>query len=110
MKRYGLRLPKCKSTKEFLDKYKDDFFNLLDVAYEGLYGTVPFTDAMKKTMIDGFRLIIDIKHVTVVLNEQNEVVCLGLCFPSLGKALQKSDGKLTPIALLKVLKAIKSRK
>lgn len=107
MKRYGLRLPKCKSTKEFLDKYKDDFFNLLDVAYEGLYGTVPFTDAMKKTMIDSFRLIIDIKHVTVVLNEQNEVVCLGLCFPSLGKALQKSDGKLTPIALLKVLKAIK---
>ena len=34
-------------------------------------------------------------------------MCLGLCFPSLGKALQKSDGKLTPIALLKVLKAIK---
>ena len=107
MKRYGLHMPKCKSINEFLDKYKDNFFNLLDVAYEGLYGTVPFTDAMKKTMIDNFRLIIDINHVTVILNEQNEVVCLGLCFPSLAKALQKSGGKLTPIALLKVLKAIK---
>lgn len=107
MKRYGLHMSKCKNINEFLDKYKDDFFDLLDVAYEGLYGTVPFTDAMKKTMVESFRLIIDIKHVTVILNEQNEVVCLGLCFPSLAKALQKSGGRLTPIALIKVLKAIK---
>lgn len=107
MKRYGLHLPKCKNTSEFLEKYADDFFDLLDVAYEGLYGTVPFTDGMKKMMMANFKLIIDIRHVTVVLNEKNEVVCLGLCFPSLAKALQKSRGKLTPPALFRVLKAIR---
>lgn len=107
MKRYNLHLPKCKSTAEFLDKYADAFFELLDVGYENIYGTVPFTDGMKKLMMDNFRLIIDINHVTVVLNEKNEPVCLGLCFPSLAKALQKSNGKLTPAGLIRVLKAIK---
>ncbi len=107
MKRYNLHLPKCKSAAEFLDKYADAFFELLDVGYENIYGTVPFTDGMKKLMMDNFRLIIDIKHVTVVLNEKNEPVCLGLCFPSLAKALQKSQGKLTPACLIRILKAIK---
>ena len=105
--RYGLRLPKCKNIKEFIDKYADGFFDLLDDAYKDLYGTVPFSDSMKKMLMVNFKLVIDIKHVTVVLNEKDEIVCLGLCFPSIGKALQKSGGKLTVPALLKVLKAIK---
>ena len=107
MKRYNLHLPKCKSTGEFFDKYADAFFELLDKGYENLYGTVPFTDGMKKMMMENFRIIIDVKHITVVLNEKNEPVCLGLCFPSLAKALQKSQGKLTPAGLIRVLKAIK---
>ena len=107
MKRYNLHLPKCKSTAEFLDKYADAFFGLLDIGYENIYGTVPFTDGMKKMMMNNFRLTIDIKHVTVVLNDKNEPVCLGICFPSLAKALQKSQGKLTPAGLIRVLKAIK---
>ena len=105
--RYGLRLPKCKSIKEFIDKYADGFFDLLDDAYKDLYGTVPFSDSMKKMLMVNFKLVIDIKHVTVVLNEKDEIVCLGLCFPSIGKALQKSGGKLTVPALLRVLKVIK---
>ena len=40
--RYGLRLPKCKNIKEFIDKYADGFFDLLDDAYKDLYGTVPY--------------------------------------------------------------------
>lgn len=107
LKRYNLRIGEAKNVKDFLNKYSDGFFKLLDVAYDGLYGTVPFTEGMKKITIANFKLIIDLKHVVVVLNEQEEVVCLGLCFPSLAKALQKSSGRLTPAALIRVLKAIK---
>lgn len=107
LKRYNLRIGEAKNVKDFLNKYSDGFFKLLDVAYDGLYGTVPFTDGMKKITIANFKLVIDLKHVVVVLNEQDEVVCLGLCFPSLAKALQKSSGRLTPAALIRVLKAIK---
>ena len=35
-------------------------------------------------------------------------MCIGICFPSISKAVQKSQGKLTPAALVRLLKAIKN--
>lgn len=110
LKRYKLHVAEAKNTKEFLKKYADKFFDILDETYADLYGTVPFTSAMKKEMIANFNLIIDLKHVAVIVDDADNVVCFGLCFPSLAKALQKSQGKLTPLALLRVLKAIKHPK
>ena len=107
LKKYNLRIGEAKNVNDFLDRYKDGFFDLLDVAYEDIYGTVPFTPGMKKMMIDNFRLIIDLEHVVCILNEENKVVCLGLCFPSIAKAVQKSRGHLTPAALVRLLMAIK---
>ncbi len=110
MTRYRLRFGEAANTKDFIARYAEGFFHLLDVGYDGLYGTVPFTDGMKKMMIDNFNLIIDMKNVAVILNEENRVVCLGICFPSLAKALQKSGGRLTPAALVRVLRAIRRPK
>ncbi|HBJ18999.1 MAG TPA: hypothetical protein DDY70_04585 [Clostridiales bacterium] len=110
MKRYHLRFGEAKNTREFIHRYAEGFFHLLDVGYDGLYGTVPFTDGMKKMMIDNFMLIIDMKDVAIILNEKDEVVCLGICFPSLAKALQKSGGRLTPAALVRVLRAVRHPK
>lgn len=107
MKRYKLRFGEAKNPRDFIKRYGDAFFELLDVAYDGLYGTVPFTPGMKKMMIDNFMLIIDLKHVAVILDENDKVVCLGICFPSIAKAVQKSQGKLTPAALVRLLRAIK---
>lgn len=110
MKRYHLRFGEAKNTKDFIRRYAEGFFRLLDIGYDGLYGTVPFTDGMKKMMIDNFMLIIDMKDVAIILNEKDEVVCLGICFPSLAKALQKSGGRLTPAGLVRVLRAIRNPK
>lgn len=108
MKRYKLHIGEAKNVNDFLKKYADKFFDLLDISYENLYGTVPFTDGMKKMMEENFRLIIDLKHVVIILNEKDEPVCLGICFPSLAKAVQKSGGRLTPAALIRILKAVKN--
>ena len=110
MKRYDLHFGAAKNVNDFLRKYKDGFFDLLDEAYVDIYGTVPFTDNMKKMMIDNFKLIIDLKFVTVLLDKDDKIVCLGLCFPSIAKALQKSSGRLTPAAIVRVLRDIKHPK
>ncbi len=110
MKRYDLHFGPAKNTQDFLDKYADGFFELLDVCYADLYGTVPFTVGMKKMMIDNFKLIIDLKHVAVILDKNDKIVCLGVCFPSIAKAVQKSNGHLTPAALVRLLSAIKHPK
>ena len=107
MKRYNLHLGPARNTKDFIDKYADGIFELLDKSYELLYGTVPFTEGMKKMMIDNFKLIIDIKYVAAILDENDKMVCFGLAFPAIADAVRPSGGRLTPIALIKLLKALK---
>ena len=110
MKRYNLHLGEAKNIDDFIRKYGDDFFGLIDKGYEHLYGTVPFTRAMKDEIIKSFKLIVDLKHVAIILDENNRAVCIGICFPSIAKAVQKSRGKLTPAALVRLLRAIKHPK
>ena len=107
MKRYNLHLGPARNTKDFLKKYADGIFELLDKSYELLYGTVPFTDGMKKMMIDNFKLVIDIKYVAAILDENDKMVCFGLAFPAINDAVRTSGGKLTPLALIRLLKALK---
>lgn len=108
MKRYKLHFGEAKNIDDFIDKYGDQFFGLIDKGYENLYGTVPFTEPMKKEIIKSFKLIVDTKHVAIILDENDRAVCIGICFPSISKAVQKSQGKLTPAALVRLLKAIKN--
>lgn len=108
MKRYNLHIGTAKNLNEYLDKYKDGFFEIVDKAYKDLYGTVPFTQAMKDNMISNFKLIMNMDNLVVILDENDKVICMGLCLPSIAKAVQKSNGHLTPFALIKVLKSIKN--
>ncbi len=110
MERYNLHIGEANNVSDFIKRYADDFFNLLDVGYADLYGTVPFTDGVRKMMISNFRLIIDLRFVVVILDENDRPVCLGLCFPSLSRAIQKSRGHLTPAALVRLLKAKRNPK
>lgn len=110
MARYKLHFGPAKNVNDFLARYADGLFELLDKSYAHLYGTVPFTDGMKKLMIDNFRLIIDLDHVAVILDENDNIVCLGVCFPSIAEAVQPSGGRLTPLCLLRLLKALKHPK
>ncbi len=107
LKRYKLRFGEAKNTKDFLKRYADQMFDLIDRTYVDLYGTVPMTDGVKKMMLDNFKLIIDIRYVAVIVDENDKVVCFGVCFPSLAKAVQKSGGRLTIPTLLRVLRALK---
>ena len=107
-KRYKLHYDDSKNTNEFIKRYADKFFHMVDVSYDQIYGTVPFTDNMKKMLIGNFRLIVKKDYVTVVLDEQENPVCIGLCFPSISKAVQKSGGRLTPGCLIRILKSLRA--
>ena len=107
LKRYKLHLGPSKNGKDFLKRYADGFFEIVDKSYDKIYGTVPFTEGMKKMAMDNFALILDNKHAGVVLDENDRVIALGLCFPCIARPMQVAGGHLTPLALLKTLKAIK---
>lgn len=107
MKRYHLHFATAKSKKAFIKRYGNELLGLCEKTYENLYMTVPFTDNIKKNLIKSFLLIIDLRFVALVLNEEEKPVCFGLMFPSIGEAIQKSGGRLTLPTLISLLKAIK---
>ena len=105
MKRYKLHIGPAKNVNDFINRYADGLFDLIDRSYDQLYGTVPFTDAMKKQMIDGFRFIVDLRFVAVVLDENDKMVAFGICFPSVVDAVRHSGGRITPGMLVRFFKA-----
>lgn len=107
LKKYKLHIPTFKNINELLKRYQDQFFEILDITYDKIYGTVPFTEKMKEMMVSNFKLIMDLKHVTFIVDENDKVVCFGLCFPSISKAVQKSGGRLTPATIVKILWSLK---
>jgi len=107
LRRYNLHIGKSRSTDDFLRKYADGLFEVLDHSYDGLYGTVPFTDGMKKLLIDNFKLVVNPKRTAVVLDENEKVVAFAVSFASLAKAVQPSRGHLTPLALIRLLRALR---
>ena len=107
MKRYNLHLGTARNVNEFIKKYADGIFELIDKSYDLLYGTVPFTEGMKKLMIDNFKMVVDLDKVAVILDANDKMVCFGIAFPAIGDAVRPSQGRLTPLALIRLLKAIK---
>lgn len=107
LEKYNLHFVKCKNVNELIKKYADKIFALLDETYEKIYGTVPFTDAMKKNMIANFKLIVRLDFVPLIADENDNLVCFGLVFPSLSKAIQPSMGHLTLPTIIRILKSKK---
>lgn len=93
--------------KEYINKYRDGFFECLDECYSKLYGTVPITKEAQDELVAAFNLIINKEFAVFICDENERVVGFGLCFPSLTKALRYSKGKLTPKTLIKLLKAVR---
>lgn len=98
------------SKKKYIDKYRDGFFECLEICYRHLYGTVELTQEVRDELVSQFVMIVNKKHVIFICDEQERVVAFGLCFPAIGDAIKKSGGRLTPIALLKLLHLVNNPK
>lgn len=92
--------------KDYINKYKEGCFEVLDECYSKLYGTVPISEEEKAEIVGQFMLILNNRYLPVILDENERVVAFGLCFPSIGKAIRKSGGRLNPIALIKLLRVV----
>lgn len=110
MKKGGFSFAKFNSTKEILDRYEDKFFNLVDESYNKLYGTVPFFKSQRDEVVKAFRLIISPEFCRLIVDKDDNLCAFGVAFPSIGPAMQKSGGHLTPCALIKLLSCLKNPK
>ena len=109
-KRYGFYEKQFKTSGEIIDKYGAKFFELLDLCYKNIYGTIPFNKKLVNQTIKSFKLIIDKKYVSLIFNKEDELIGFGVGFPSIARALNRSKGRFLPFGVFRLLHAIKHPK
>lgn len=110
MKRSKLHVVRGLSSKQIIKRHSAGFFDLIDKEYKDLYMTVAFSKEEREELIKTFNLILSARWIRIIVDENDKVVGVGLCFPSIGKALQKSGGRLTPLTMIKLLHSIRRPK
>ena len=110
IQKYNLHFKTEKSTSKFIKKYANDIFEIWDETYEQIYGTVPFTDRLKRDIVSQFKLLINKKYIRVLYDENDKLVAFGFLFPSISDAVRPSGGRLTLPCIIRLLKAIRHPK
>lgn len=108
--RYKLHTVKVKNSSELKRRYGYTYFDVMDAAYQKLYNYQPMTDRQKQYYCKMYFPILNFDFVTLVANEKDEIVAVGLGMPSLSEALHKCGGKLFPFGWYHLLKALKAKK
>ena len=104
--KYNLRALKFTSRKKIKEQYGVALFELINEAYADLYGYCPLTPEQIEYYIDKYLGIIRLDCVSVIVDECDKLVALGISMPSLSRALQKSGGKLFPMGWWHMLRDI----
>ena len=91
--------------------YKEAFeaFSLIDVAFSKLYGTVPLTPEVIKNVIDGYIPLVNLDYICSIKDKEDKIIGFGVMVPSIAKALKKSDGKIFPFGIVRLLQALKGK-
>ncbi|MCQ3035196.1 MAG: hypothetical protein MJ248_03170 [Bacilli bacterium] len=110
LERSGLTLVPVMSFKKACKLYGDQFFELLDISYDKLYGTVPFTDGMKKLLMENFAPIVNPNYLRMVVDKDNKLVAFVISFPGISEVFRKSNGHIYPWILPELLHTVKHPK
>ncbi len=105
--RFGLHVVRCKSVRELGRKYGRAIFHLVNESFAPLYEFSPLSDIQIDRYLKTYVPIMDLDFVCVIVDENDQVAGFSFCVPSLAKAVKKSGGKLFPLGIFRILRALK---
>lgn len=108
-KKSGLRVVKYTSRSAIRRDYGHEIFRLINEAYDGLYGYSHLTDRQIDYYVRMYISLLDLKLVTLVVNEAGTLVAVGISMPSMSRALQKSHGRMFPTGWYHLLRGLKGK-
>lgn len=82
-------------------------FRLINDAYAPLFGYSRMTEKQIDGYVKSYLPVLDLRMVSIVEDENDEIVAVGITMPSLSRALQKAKGKLFPFGWFHLLKCLK---
>lgn len=104
--KFSLRTIKFTSRKKLKKAYGQALFDLINDAYDKLYGYSPLTQRQIDYYIGLYLNILRLNNLSIIVDENDKLVGAGISMPSLSKALKKSKGKLFPFGWWHLLKAL----
>lgn len=107
--KYNLRVLKYTSAKKIKAEYGQALFQLINEAYDELYGYSPLTPKQIDYYIDMYLPIIPLEYISVIVDSEDRLIGVGISIPSLSKALQSAKGRLFPFGWWKLLRAMKGQ-
>lgn len=105
-RKYNLRNVHCKNVKELKNRYGLRLFELINETYDKLYGYSPLSDKQIEYYIEKYLGVLRLDCISVIVDEDDNLIGVGISIPSLSRALQKSGGKLFPFGWIHFLKAL----
>ena len=107
--RSHVHVDKVHNTHELVHKYGIQYMDVIDEAYQKLYNFQPMTDKQKNYYKNMYFPLLNFDFVTIIVNEKDEVVGVGVGMPDISAALRKCGGKLFPFGWYHILKALKAK-
>ena len=107
--RYHVRVVKVKNSRELVKRFGIEYMDVIDAAYQKLYNFQPMTDKQKNYYKEMYFQFLNFDFVTLVVNENEELVGVGLGMPDIAPALRKCGGKLFPFGWYHLIKALKAK-
>lgn len=104
--RYGYKLIKCKKKKDVFN-YVYQAFDTYNEAFMELYGFYPITNKVMDYYIEQVITLVQLDYLWFVLDKNDKVVGFGLVMPSLARPNKKSNGKLFPFGIFRLLYTLK---
>lgn len=104
--KYNLTSKHFKKRKQVVDKYGLKIFELLNLCYQDLYGFTKLNQNQIDFYIKLYFSFFRLDTVSIVVDQKDDVIALGIAMPSFTKALQKAKGNLFPFGWYYMLRAL----
>lgn len=104
--RYGLKVKKLSRKEIKRGGYGHKIFDLVNQTYGKLYNFTILPENVINNYVDTYLSLIDLSFVTLVEDNDGNIVAFGISMPSIVRALQKSGGKLFPFGWFHLLKSL----
>ncbi len=108
--RSKVHIVKVKNSRELVKRFGISYMDIIDQAYQKLYNFQPMTEKQKNYYKNMYFPLLNFDFVTLIANENDELVGVGLGMPDIAEALRKCGGKLFPFGWYHLLKALKAKK
>lgn len=105
--KYGLQIKKFKSTRAIVKNYGHEMFDVLNDGMQELFGYSALSERQIDQYVKMYLSAVDPKLISLIADKDDHLIGVGICMPSLSRALQKSGGKLFPFGWFHLLKALK---